>query len=72
MVVCGEASNAAQAVELAGKFQPAVAILDLQLSDVNGASIVGQLRAAGLPVKIIMFPQFDERYAGTSAPPKCV
>jgi len=67
MIACGEACNAAQAIELAGKLRPNVVILDLQLGDVNGWTVVRELHAKNSPAKIVIFSHFDERYAGASA-----
>jgi len=67
MVVCGEASSGKQAVELATELQPDVMLLDLQLGDFNGWSVVRELRSAQLPTKIILFSHHDERYVCGSA-----
>jgi len=60
--VCGEAGCAAEAIQLAAKLQPEIVILDLQLQDHSGWSVVRDLRSAQLPVKILLFSHYDEQY----------
>jgi DNA-binding NarL/FixJ family response regulator len=59
--VCGEASDQAQAVELATRLRPDVMILDLQLGKFNGWSVVQKVRAAQLKAKIIIFSHYVSR-----------
>jgi CheY-like chemotaxis protein len=65
MMVCGEATNADQGVELAMKLQPDIVILDLQLGNASGWSVVRRLRAQKSAAKIIIFSHFA--YADSSA-----
>jgi CheY-like chemotaxis protein len=65
--VCGEAANADQALQLAAKLEPEVMILDLQLGDRDGWSVVGELRATQSCTKILIFSHFQERYFAEAA-----
>ena len=65
--VCGEAVNPAQALQLAAKLQPDVVILELQLGDDNGWSVVRDLRATQPTTKILVFSHFEERYFAKTA-----
>src|SRR5215469_9622258 len=65
--VCGEAASADRALQLAAKLQPDVMILDLQLGDRSGWSVVRDLRASHSPTKILIFSHFEEDYFAYSA-----
>jgi len=67
IAVCGEASREAEAVELASKLLPDVMILDLQLDDASGWSVVRKLRDAQSSTRILIFSHYDELYVRTSA-----
>lgn len=61
--VCGEAGDAAEAVQLEANLRPEIMILDLQLGNTGGGwSVIRGLRANQSSVKIVIFSQFDERY----------
>ncbi len=53
--VCGEADNAAYAIELVGKLQPDLAIVDIALKTTNGIELTKNIKvqAPNLPVLIV-------------------
>jgi len=65
--VCGEASTADEAVNLIESIRPDVVLLDLQLGQEDGWSVVRRVRVLNSPAKIIVFSHFDERYVGPAA-----
>ena len=54
-VICGEAENAAEAIEKTQELQPNVILLDLTLPGMSGTEAASLLRAAAPKVKIILF-----------------
>jgi len=67
IIVCGEASNTTEAVQLASKLSPDVMILDLKLGDQNGWSVVRELQNNQSATKILIYSFFEERYFTSSA-----
>jgi DNA-binding NarL/FixJ family response regulator len=61
MVVCGEASNRAEAMNLISASQPDVAIVDLVLEDGNGLELVRDMAARHPEVPVLVFSIQDER-----------
>ena len=57
--IVGEAVNGRQAVELAKKLTPHIAILDLQLPELNGLEATRQLRSALPSTEILIFTMHD-------------
>ena len=65
--VVGEAADGASALTEAGRLQPEVVLLDVQLPDIDGVEVCRRLRARGTPTRIIMATARDgvaERVAG--------
>lgn len=70
--VSGEATTAAQAVELVAALQPDVVVLDLGLPDLAGRDVLTQVREAAPSTKVVVFsgadPEdrswYEERAAG--------
>lgn len=58
-VVDGEASTAAEAVELATARQPDVVVLDLGLPDLRGRDVLTQVRDAAPATKVVVFSGAD-------------
>src|SRR5215475_9063224 len=65
--VCGEAASAKEAVEQTQNLQPDVIILDLQLPDESGWSVIRQLRQFGASSKIIIFSHHDRDFTQRAA-----
>jgi CheY-like chemotaxis protein len=57
--VCGEAAGAKDAIEQIQNLHPDVIILDLQLPDESGWSVIRQLRRLGASSRIIIFSHHD-------------
>jgi len=59
--VVGEAADGKQAVELARRLRPDVAVLDLRMPDLDGVAATRQLAALdnGKPVKVLAITTFD-------------
>jgi DNA-binding NarL/FixJ family response regulator len=55
MNVVGMASTAAEAVSLAARKKPDVAVLDISLPDFSGFNLVNMLEAAHRRIKVVMF-----------------
>src|SRR5437667_10283066 len=53
--VCGEAANAAEAIEAAKRLLPEVIVLDLALPDANGVEATRQILSFAPNVKILIF-----------------
>ncbi|HEX8964276.1 MAG TPA: response regulator transcription factor [Rhodocyclaceae bacterium] len=60
MQVCGEASNAEEALAACQSRQPDLAIVDLSLTGVSGLKLVKQLRVRFPSVAILMMSMHDE------------
>lgn len=60
MVVCGEADNAPQAMDLAAKLKPDVAVVDITLRTANGIELTKNLRAHSPELLILIVSMHDE------------
>jgi two-component system, NarL family, nitrate/nitrite response regulator NarL len=56
----GEAGDGEQALELLAALAPDVAVLDVRMPGTDGLTIVSRLRAAGSPVRVLLFSGNDE------------
>jgi DNA-binding NarL/FixJ family response regulator len=59
LLVVGAAATGAEAVELAGALKPDVALLDLEMPEMNGAEALRQIRSAYPSIRAIVFTAFD-------------
>jgi DNA-binding NarL/FixJ family response regulator len=57
--VCGEASDGRQAVELALKLKPDVAVLDLEMPELNGIEATRHIKEALPKVEVLIFTMHD-------------
>jgi two-component system, NarL family, response regulator DesR len=57
--VVGQAADGREALAMCRKYQPDVAVLDIEMPGPNGIEVAGQLRAAGLPGKVVIVTTFD-------------
>ncbi|WP_392566150.1 two-component system response regulator NarL [Utexia brackfieldae] len=59
--VTGEAGDGVTGLAIAKEHEPDIILLDINLRDVSGLSILGQLRESGVSSRIIMFTVSDDR-----------
>ena len=57
--VCGEASGGREAVELARRLQPDVAVLDVAMPDLNGLEATRQIRKASARTEVLVFTMHE-------------
>jgi two-component system, NarL family, response regulator NreC len=57
--VCGEAANGREAVALAEKFQPDVAVLDITMPELNGLEAARQIKQRVPQVEVVMLTAHD-------------
>jgi NarL family two-component system response regulator LiaR len=60
MEVVGEASDGAEAVELAGRALPDVVLMDLVMPELDGVEATRQIRVASPATKVIALTSFDD------------
>ena len=56
----GEAESGHKALEMIRQLQPAVAILDVNLPEINGQQITRQLRADKIPTRVVLLTAYDD------------
>jgi DNA-binding NarL/FixJ family response regulator len=62
--VCGEAADIPQAIEMALKNAPHVAIVDIQLKNGNGLDLIDRFKSLSPPVHVLIWSMFrDDLYA---------
>lgn len=62
-VVVAEAGSGAEAIEMAAKFQPDVAVLDVGMKGLNGLEALAQIKKQNLKMAVLMLSMHsDERY----------
>lgn len=57
--VVGEAKNGAEALEITGKLQPDVILLDLNMPEVDGLSVIADIVAAAPQTRILVLTMHD-------------
>lgn len=67
LLVCGEASGATEALEVADKTQPDLAIVDLSLSEGNGLDLIAHFCRRFPRIRIVMLSVHDEAVYGENA-----
>ncbi|MEO6787783.1 MAG: response regulator transcription factor [Chthoniobacteraceae bacterium] len=60
MEVCGQADNVSEAMELARRLKPGVAIVDITLKGVNGLEFIKDLQAQGIPLPVLVLSMHEE------------
>lgn len=58
--VVGQASNGEEALELIRKVLPQIAIIDVNLPDINGQQVTRQVVAERLPTHVILLTAYDD------------
>jgi DNA-binding NarL/FixJ family response regulator len=63
-LICGQASNGEQAIELVQALMPDVVILDISMPKVNGLQVAAKIAAMQLRCRVLMFTMHEsERLA---------
>jgi len=57
--VVGQAADGHEAVAMCRKYQPDVAVLDIEMPGPGGIEVASQLRSAGLAAKVVIVTTFD-------------
>ena len=57
--ICGEAANGREAVDLATRLQPDIAVLDLSMPGLNGVDATMQIRRASPTTRILIFSMHE-------------
>ena len=65
--ICLEVDNGRSAVELALREKPDLILMDLSLPEIDGLQAVGELRAAGATMPIIIASAYDDARVKTQA-----
>lgn len=60
MEVCGQAEDAKEAVEIVGKMQPHIAIVDISLKNSSGIDLISRIKARYNSVRVIVSSMHDE------------
>ena len=60
MVVCGEADNCAEALQLIIESEPDIVIVDITLRGSSGLELLKDIRAQGLSVNVLVLSMHDE------------
>jgi DNA-binding NarL/FixJ family response regulator len=60
MEMCGQASNAAEALEVIPDKRPDVAIVDISLKDAHGLDLVQNIRSQFPSVQVLVYSMYDE------------
>src|SRR5262249_26612689 len=57
--VCGEAANGEEAVRLAARLQPEIAVLDAQVPELNGLEAARQIKRSNPNIHVVIFTMHD-------------
>lgn len=60
LVVTAVATNGRDAMVAAAEHRPEVAVLDINMPDGDGLSVTAQIRAAGLPTRVLILTMYDD------------
>lgn len=59
--IIAETSNGREAFELIKELKPEVALLDIQMPEMNGIEITAEIRSENMDTKIILLTMYDEK-----------
>lgn len=62
ILVIGEASTGAGAIDLVGELKPDVLLLDMEMPDMNGHHVARALRTGNIRVSILILSACDDHY----------
>ena len=60
-LICGQASNGEQAIELVQTLTPDVVILDISMPKVNGLQVAAKIAAMQLRCRVLMFTMHESK-----------
>lgn len=60
--VVGEASTGVEALHKAELLQPDIALMDIQMPDMDGIEVTRRLREAGVPTRVVVLSIYGEEY----------
>jgi len=66
-IICGEAANGQEAVQLAGELRPDIAILDVTMPGMSGLEAAKELSESGNPCRLLMFTMHESQHLGDEA-----
>ena len=59
-VIVGDANNGKTAYEMISKEQPDIAVLDINMPELNGLELIDKLNADGMECKYVLLSGYDE------------
>jgi DNA-binding NarL/FixJ family response regulator len=62
MQICAEANNGKDAVKLVAKTQPDIAVLDLELGELDGVTVTRQIKKHSPDTEVLIFTMHDNEY----------
>lgn len=60
--VCGEARNGTEAIKLAQETQPNIVVLDLEMKDLDGLSVIRRIKEHDPNVEVLVFTMHDDEW----------
>ena len=60
LLVCGEASDLTEALQLVTETKPDVAVIDISLKTGNGLDLIKRIKARGEPVRMLVWSMYQE------------
>jgi DNA-binding NarL/FixJ family response regulator len=63
--ICGEASNAAEALQAVKNLQPDIIILDITMPGTSGLEVAQRLKSMGMPSRILIFTMHESEWLAT-------
>src|SRR6185295_2603787 len=60
--VCGEATTGREAVEMAAELRPDIAVIDLEMSELDGLEATREIRKANPEIEVLIFTMHDSEY----------